>query len=94
MNSFRVEGTLTARANACLCHSKQESQDQNTGVVLCSNMRGHNDTPHQKHASHIFGNWQLLDEQVGGDSPEQVPEVEDSCHPGVALTLEAKIGNE
>lgn len=56
-------------------------------------MRDHNDTPHQEHTSHILGNWQFLDKQVGWDGPEQVPEIEDSGHPGVALALEAKIGN-
>lgn len=94
MNSCWSWERLTAWANACLGHPQQESQNQNASVVLRSDMGDHNDTPHQKHASHVLGNRQLLDKQVRWDSPEQIPKVEDGCHPGVALALEAKIRNE
>lgn len=72
---------LTAWTDARLGHPQKKPEHQDARIVLGSNVGDNEDAPHEKHAAHILGNRQFLDQEVGRYGPEEIPEVEDCSHP-------------
>lgn len=45
---------LTGRTYACLCHAQQESQNQDTRIILSADMRNNEPGPNDDDSTHIL----------------------------------------